>query len=134
MEDVSNGALLGRVRCELERLTPKQALAEQKNGVLLVDVRTAAHRVGGAGIPGAIVIDLTELPSHLDPTFADRISEANSWDSRYILFSQHGYSSSLAAWNLRQIGLHRVTDITGGFEAWAQAGLTTVHGPAAVRS
>jgi hypothetical protein len=38
---------------------------------------------------------------------------------------QAGYASSLAAASLRQLGLSRATDLIGGFEAWAEAGLPT---------
>lgn len=125
--------LLARVRAELDRVTPREALAEQARGAVLVDVRTEAHRRAASEIPGALVIDLTVLPWRLDPTFAWRIPEATAWDTRYILLCRHGYSSSLAAWNLRQMGLHRATDVVGGYEAWVAAGLPVDDGPADVR-
>ncbi|MGM7668716.1 rhodanese-like domain-containing protein [Microbacterium sp. A93] len=143
-------ALLHRVRAHLDRLTPQQALAEQDAGAVLIDVRTALHRAdagtgaridtgtgagtgtgtGSGGIPGALAIDLTVLPWRLDPDFHHRIPEATDWDARYILFCRHGYSSSLAAWSLRQMGLHRATDIVGGYEAWEAAGLPVSGDPA----
>lgn len=122
--------LLERVRADLDRLTPEQALAEQRAGALLVDVRTRAHRADAAEVPGALVIDLTVLPWRLDPDFDHRIPEATGWDVRWILLCRHGYSSSLAAWNLRQLGLARATDIVGGYEAWAAAGLPLTDAPA----
>jgi rhodanese-related sulfurtransferase len=36
-----------------------------------------------------------------------------------------GYASSLAATSLRRLGLHEVTDLDGGFQAWCAAGLPT---------
>ncbi|WIM73417.1 hypothetical protein QP028_01955 [Corynebacterium suedekumii] len=39
----------------------------------------------------------------------------------------------MAAWNLRLMGLHRATDIIGGFDAWTAAGLPLHHGPVDVR-
>jgi len=36
---------------------------------------------------------------------------------------QEGYTSSLAAAALHDLGLHRATDVVGGFRAWAAAGL-----------
>jgi len=47
-----------------------------------------------------------------------------------IQFCRHGYSSSLAAWNLRQLGLSRATDMVGGYDAWVEAGLPTTTDPA----
>lgn len=129
--------LLARARAELDRLTPEQAWAEARGGAggaVLIDSRTERHRVeSGIGIPGAYAIDLTVLPWRLDPTFAHRIDEATGWDIRYILICRHGYSSSIAAWNLRQLGLHRATDVIGGVEGWVAAGLPTTDGPADVR-
>ena len=126
-------SLLEHARAGLDRLSPEQALAEQRSGALLIDVRTDTHRAGAAGVPGAIAVDLTVLPWRLDPGFSHRIPEATDFDRRIILFCRHGYSSSLAAWNLRQMGLHRATDIVGGFDAWEAAGLPLHHGPADVR-
>lgn len=117
--------MLHRIRAELDRLTPEQALAEQQGGATLIDLRTSTHRAASATIPGSLVIDLTVLPWRLDPTFEYRIQEATEWDNRYVLFCRHGYASSLAAWNLRQLGLSRATDIAGGYEAWEAAGLPT---------
>lgn len=129
--------LLHRARSELDRLTPEQAHAEQAAGAVLIDVRTAVHRAeagtgtgtGRGGIPGALAIDLTVLPWRLDPDFSHRLPEATAWDTRYILFCRHGYSSSLAAWTLRQMGLVRATDIIGGYEAWEAAGLPVTGAP-----
>lgn len=126
-------SLLEHARAGLDRLSPEQALAEQHSGALLIDVRTDTHRAGAAGVPGAIAVDLTVLPWRLDPGFSHRIPEATDFDRRIILFCRHGYSSSLAAWNLRQMGLHRATDIVGGFDAWEAAGLPVHHGPVDVR-
>lgn len=123
-------SMLHRVRAELDRLTPEQALAEQERGALLIDLRTSTHRATSAIIPGSLVIDLTVLPWRLDSTFEYRIPEATGWDNRYILFCRHGYSSSLAAWNLRQLGLSRATDMVGGYDAWVEAGLPTTTDPA----
>ena len=135
MTTTENGsmALLHRVRAGLDRLSPAEALAEQREGAVLVDLRTETHRAEAPGIPGALVIDLTVLPWRLDPTFDHRIPEATGWDTRYVLFCRHGYASSLAAWNLRQLGLHRATDIVGGFEAWQEQGLPVDDGPFDVR-
>lgn len=66
-------SMLQRVRAELDRLTPEQALAEQERGALLIDLRTSTHRATSAIIPGSLVIDLTVLPWRLDPTFEYRI-------------------------------------------------------------
>ena len=45
-----------------------------------------------------------------------------------IVFCNEGYASSLAARDLRQIGLRNATDLIGGFRAWEQAGLPVTAG------
>jgi rhodanese-related sulfurtransferase len=40
-----------------------------------------------------------------------------------VLFCADGYTSSLAAATLLDLGFTRATDIVGGFAGWAAAGL-----------
>ncbi len=133
MSPLGAAGLLAHARAGLDRLTPERALGEQRKGAWIVDVRAQAHRESASEIPGALVIDLTVLPWRLDPGCPWRVPEATSYDERWILICRHGYSSSLAAWNLRQLGLRRATDVIGGYEGWVTAGLPTTTGPADVR-
>jgi rhodanese-related sulfurtransferase len=43
-----------------------------------------------------------------------------------VVVCRQGYSSSLAAASLRTVGLHRATDLAGGFAAWRDAGLPVI--------
>lgn len=110
-------------RASITRLSPQQAADAAARGALIIDLRTEAHRRVGGDIPGALAIDLTVLFWRLDPTFEWRIPEATGWDREYVLLCRHGYSSSVAAWQLSQIGLTNVADVHGGFDAWRRAGL-----------
>ena len=47
------------------------------------------------------------------------------FDLRIIVFCTEGYTSSLAAVSLHDIGLLNSTDMIGGFVAWKIAGLPT---------
>jgi rhodanese-related sulfurtransferase len=40
-----------------------------------------------------------------------------------VVVCNEGYASSLAAAARRDVGLGRATDLDGGFQAWARAGL-----------
>ncbi len=40
-----------------------------------------------------------------------------------MVICNEGYASSLAVASLHQLGLHRATDLVGGFQAWKAAGL-----------
>jgi rhodanese-related sulfurtransferase len=115
--------LLDAARRSLDRVTPAEAAAEQAAGALVVDTRCPDARRTDGVIPGSVPIPLSVLFWRLDPAspsadprFADRTR-------RVILVCAHGYSSSLAARTLRDLGFERATDLIGGFEAWRESGL-----------
>jgi rhodanese-related sulfurtransferase len=115
--------VLERSRRRLRRLDPAQAAAEQAAGALLVDTRTEAQRMRDGAIPATLVIDRTVLEWRLDPTSPSRIPEVTDHNVRVIVICNEGYSSSLAAASLQQLGLVNATDVIGGFQAWKEAGL-----------
>ena len=115
--------LLAEARSTLERVTAQQARDELAGGATLIDVRTSEQRAEHGEIPGAIPIGLNVLEWRLDPSSEWRNPAATDHDVRVIVFCQEGFSSSLAAARLQSLGLHRATDVIGGFEAWRDAGL-----------
>lgn len=122
--------LLNQVRADLDRVEPRRAHEEaQSAGTLLVDIRYAALRDRDGLVPGAVIVERNELEWRLDPTGSHRIPEATGHDLRVIVFCNEGYASSLAAASLRRLGLHRATDLTGGFQAWRAEGLPVTFAP-----
>ena len=115
--------LLDQARRQLERVEPDQAATELANGALLVDIRPADQRASGGAIPGATVIDRNVLEWRLAPDSQWRIAAAGGPDTRVIVLCNEGYSSSLAAATLKELGLVNATDVIGGFQAWKAAGL-----------
>ncbi|MEU8792066.1 rhodanese-like domain-containing protein [Streptomyces sp. NPDC048643] len=116
--------LLEKVRAGLDRVEPEEAYAAAQAGeALLVDTRYAALRDRDGLVPGALVVERNELEWRLDPAGSHRAAEATSHDLKVVVFCNEGYASSLAAASLRQLGLHRATDLVGGFQAWRAAGL-----------
>ncbi|MFB7998701.1 rhodanese-like domain-containing protein [Streptomyces sp. NPDC056002] len=116
--------LLDRVRLGLDRVEADEAYTAAAAGdALLVDIRYAALRERDGLIPGALVVERNELEWRLDPQGSHRAAEATSHDLRVVVVCNEGYASSLAAVSLRQLGLHRATDLVGGFQAWKAAGL-----------
>ncbi len=115
--------LLDRVREDYERVGPDEAAAAAAEGALLVDIRYAALREKDGLIPGALIIERNELEWRLDPQGSHRAPQAVGHDLRVVVICNEGYASSLAVASLRQLGLHRATDLTGGFQAWRAAGL-----------
>jgi rhodanese-related sulfurtransferase len=119
--------LLERARRELVRVEPQQAATELAQGALLVDIRPADQREAGGDIPGATVIDRNALEWRLAPDSQWRIAAVTGPDIRVIVVCNEGYSSSLAAATLKELGLVNATDVIGGFQAWQAAGLPTTR-------
>jgi len=42
------------------------------------------------------------------------------YDLEVIVICQEGYTSSLAAASLHDLGIHRATDVIGGYAAWRE--------------
>nr|WP_167308688.1 rhodanese-like domain-containing protein [Streptomyces tendae] len=122
-------ALLERVRAGYRRIAPQEAYdAAEAGAALLVDIRYAALRERDGVIPGALVIERNELEWRLDPQGSHRLPEATDHDVRVVVVCNEGYASSLAAESLHRLGLHRATDLVGGFQAWRAAGLPVAVG------
>jgi rhodanese-related sulfurtransferase len=120
--------LLARARARLQRLHPREAAAAVDAGALLVDIRPGWQRLDEGTVPGAVVIERNHLEWRLDPTSDARIAAATDHDRQWIVLCSEGYTSSLAAAALQDLGLHRATDVAGGYRAWAEAGLPTAPG------
>jgi len=110
-------ALLAEARAQLHRVEPGDLDAEIAAGALVVDIRPWEQRQRDGELPGAIVIDRNVLEWRLDPTSAHCIRQVTGPDQRIIIVCNQGYSSSLAAATLRQLGLAAATDLVGGYEA-----------------
>ncbi len=115
--------LLAAARARLDRPDPRRAAAMVADGAILVDTRPGWQREQEGEIPGALVIERNHLEWRLDPASDARIPQAVDHDVTWILFCSESYSSSLAAASLQDLGLHRATDLDGGFHAWKAAGL-----------
>ena len=115
--------LLAEARTRIGRLSPDQALQALADGALLVDTRSADLRRETGVIPGSVHVPLSVLFWRLDPSSGYDDPALSDLTRPVILVCAHGYSSSLAAATLRDLGFARVGDVIGGFEAWAAAGL-----------
>ncbi|AYF27891.1 sulfurtransferase [Micromonospora tulbaghiae] len=118
--------ILAAARARLRRLDPEQAHLACRGGALLVDIRPAAQRAAQGTVPGSLVVERNVLEWRFDPRCAARLPQATGYDVPVIVLCQEGYTSSLAAAALQDIGLHRATDVIGGFAAWQIAGLPTL--------
>ncbi len=117
---------LAAARARIERLEPAAAESRHASGHLLVDIRPRDQRRREGEIPGSVVIERNVLEWRLDPTSEARIIELAA-TTPVIVFCQQGYTSSLAAADVLDLG-REAADLAGGFEAWRAAGLPTVAG------
>jgi rhodanese-related sulfurtransferase len=118
--------ILSEARGRLSRVTPEEAYARQRAGALLVDIRYEALRRQDGTIPGALIIERNELEWRLDPLCDYSLPQAEHHDLDVLVLCNEGYASSLAAVSLHKLGLRRATDMIGGFQAWAAAGLPVI--------
>ena len=118
--------LLEDARRGMDRVLPADLASEQAAGALVIDTRPIDQRRRDGDLPGALVIDRNVLEWRLDPTCPHHIREASDANVRVIVVCNEGYSSSLAAATLRQLGLTHATDLIGGFQAWKRGGQIAV--------
>jgi rhodanese-related sulfurtransferase len=120
--------LLADARSRLRRVGPLEAATRWADGAVLVDIRPAAQRAVEGVVPGALVVERNVLEWRFDPASDARLPLATGYDLEVIVLCSEGYTSSLAADALRSLGLHRATDVVGGFRAWSAVGLPTLPG------
>ena len=118
--------LLNDSRSRLERVSAPAAYQEVLYGrATLVDIRPQGQREDEGEIHpdlAPVVIERNVLEWRLDPRHPASLPIADL-GLRVILLCQQGYTSSLAADVLLRLGIHRCTDVIGGFAAWRSAGL-----------
>jgi rhodanese-related sulfurtransferase len=121
--------LLGYAREHIGRYSPAQTAEAIRRGAVLVDIRPTEYRWRFGEIPGAVAVSRHVLEWRMDVTSPWHIKELAPEDltQEIILICHEGYTSSLAAYQLRsQLGLTEVNDVIGGFAAWQAAGFPTV--------
>ncbi|MER7072851.1 rhodanese-like domain-containing protein [Terrabacter sp. NPDC000476] len=110
--------VLAEARDRLRRLTPQEAADAHAAGAVVVDIRPAAQRAAEGELPLATVIERNVLEWRLDPSSSAALPFA-SHDLEVVVLCQEGYTSSLAAAALQELGIHRATDVIGGYAAWS---------------
>jgi rhodanese-related sulfurtransferase len=118
--------LLTEARSRIARHSPEAARSAD---VVLVDLRSHDERARDGVILGSIHVPRSVLEWRCDP--------ASGWSNAHVadralplvLVCAHGYSSSLAAAALVELGFEHAGDLIGGFEAWREAGLPVAAAP-----
>ncbi|OBF81930.1 sulfurtransferase [Mycobacterium sp. 852002-51163_SCH5372311] len=115
--------VLAAARRRYRRLTAAEVPDALRSGAVLVDIRPQAQRFREGEVPGALVIERNVLEWRCDPTSDARLPEAVDDDVEWVIVCSEGYTSSLAAAALLDLGLHRATDVIGGYHALAGSGV-----------
>jgi rhodanese-related sulfurtransferase len=116
-------AVLESARSKLSRIEARDVPAALERGALLVDIRPAAQRASEGDVGAALVIERNVLEWRCDPTSDARLPAAAGDDVEWIVLCSEGYTSSLAAASLVDLGLKRATDVIGGYHALKAAGV-----------
>ncbi|HXH96343.1 MAG TPA: rhodanese-like domain-containing protein [Gaiellaceae bacterium] len=119
--------VLAQARSRIARYTPAEAAAA--DGVLLVDLRSRDERERDGIIPGSVHVPRSVLEWRCDPDSSSANPVVADRSLRLVLVCAHGYSSSLAAASLADLGFESPGDLAGGFEAWREAGLPVAPAP-----
>jgi rhodanese-related sulfurtransferase len=118
--------VLAAARARLARLTAAEAFGEFTAGATLIDIRPAGQRAAAGEIPGSVVVERNHLEWRFDPASDARLPWVTGCDLRPVVICAEGYTSSLAAAALQDLGLD-ATDVIGGYAAWKAAGLPTAR-------
>jgi molybdopterin/thiamine biosynthesis adenylyltransferase/rhodanese-related sulfurtransferase/molybdopterin converting factor small subunit len=106
---------LAALRAQIPEVTPQEALALQRQGAVLVDVREPDEIA--AGTPsGALPLGRSYLEFRIEAAVPDK-------DRTMILFCAVGQRSLFAADGLRRLGYNDVRNLDGGFERWKNEGI-----------
>jgi rhodanese-related sulfurtransferase len=115
--------VLAAARSRLTRLPARDAYRELSAGAVVADIRPAAMRAASGEIPGSWIVERNHLEWRFDPASDARLPFVADYGFRVIVICAEGYTSSLAAAALLDLGLSRATDVIGGYAAWTAAGL-----------
>lgn len=120
MPESEGGSLLDdfleEARSHLHRVRAEDFDDAVAGGALVVDTRPADVRSRQGELTGALVIGLNVLEWRLAPSSPHRALDVDR-ERTVVVVCAEGYSSSLAARRLQQVGLPAATDLVGGVEA-----------------
>ena len=115
--------VLDAARDRLHRLPASAVPGALERGAILVDIRPQAQRDREGNVAAALVIERNVLEWRCDPTSDAKLPEAVDDDVEWVVLCSEGYTSSLAAASLIDLGLHKATDVVGGYHALKAEGV-----------
>ena len=121
--------LLAEARADLLRVDARELQRRIADGAWAIDIRPIDRRTAGGHVPGAVVVDRLVLEWRLDLTSAHRMSPGPQLHDEVYLICNEGYSTALAARDLRALGFTRTGELIDGFAGWVAAGLPVAPEP-----
>ncbi len=115
--------ILEEARVRLSRLSAREVPDALARGAVLVDIRPQTQRDREGEVGAALVIERNVLEWRCDPTSDARLAQAVDDDVEWVVLCSEGYTSSLAAAALLDLGLRRATDVVGGYHALKAEGV-----------
>lgn len=119
-ETITVDAWLTGARARLDRVQPQDLAQEIADGAIVVDIRDSADREAEGAMPGAVIVTRNVLEWRMSPSSPTHL-EGITADSRVIIVCNDGFSSSIAAAGLHDLGLPQATDLVGGYRGWRAA-------------
>lgn len=115
--------VLAAARARIARYSPEAAFAATRQGAVLIDTRSSGDVDSEGRIPGSVYLHRNVLEWRCDPSSGHADPRVCDREAQLIVICNDGYSSSLSAASLVDLGFARAGDLEGGFRAWAKAGL-----------
>ena len=102
-------------QCEVATIAPERIIADNAEGMMIVDLREEGERVKSGVIPGSVHAPYSRLDQHLG-----MLRQAEGRD--VVFYCAVGERSTMAVNIARDRGVSGCVHIPGGFIAWAEAG------------
>ncbi|TXD98128.1 sulfurtransferase [Psychrobacter frigidicola] len=112
--------LVAAAKAQINEVSVTQAEAACHKVDVIIDVREPAEYAAGH-LEGAVLVPR----GMLEFTVAD-LPAVNGADTSILLYCKTSGRGALAAQSLAALGYNNVVSISGGYEAWVEAGKPTV--------
>ncbi len=121
--------MVDEVLPRITRIAPEEARARHgRDDVVFVDLRDVRELEREGMIPGAFHCPRGMLEFWVDPD-SPYHKDVFASGKEFVFYCNLGWRSALAADVAQQMGLPRVLDMEGGFNAWKERGLPVAERP-----
>ena len=121
--------LVDEAKSRIRTISLDEARARHgKDDVLFVDLRDVRELEREGMIPGAFHCPRGMLEFWIDPD-SPYHKDVFASGKEFVFYCNLGWRSALAADVAQQMGLERVLDMEGGFNAWKERGLPVAQRP-----